>query len=71
MPLDTVNDSETRRALWSKKWVTAAGRISDTLVIEAASGVLTWKLLPYCTTEGLLVMVGRAPLNRYGGEKIW
>lgn len=70
VPLSAVKASDTRRELSSKEWVTAAVRISETLLIEAASGVLTEKLVSYCTAEGLPVMVGRGPLNRYGGEKI-
>jgi len=56
VPLPTVKASDTRRELSSNEWVTAAVRISETLLIEAASGVLTEKLVPYCTTEGLPVM---------------
>ena len=38
-----------------------------------ASGVSvpTLNELPYWTVDGAEVMVGRIPLKRYGGEKIW
>ena len=38
--------SEVARAFWSKAWVTEPVRISETRVIEAASGVPTNVLEP-------------------------
>ena len=43
--------------------------MSATDLIEVASGVPTVKLLPYWIAfVGAELIVGRAPLNRYGGE---
>ena len=48
--------------------VTEASRIQVTFVMLAASGVPTKKVWPYPTLVGAELIVGRAPLNRYGGE---
>jgi hypothetical protein len=47
--------------------VTEDGFINITLVIEFPSGVFTWKSEPHPTAAGAELIVGRAPLNRYGG----
>ena len=57
-----------KRWFWSNACVTDGERISETFVIDAAFGVVTSKLVPYCAPPGADVIVGRAPLNRYGGE---
>jgi hypothetical protein len=57
-----------KRPSWSSACVTEGSRTSDTFVTEAASGVCTVKPCPYRTIDGALVIVGLAPLNRYGGE---
>ena len=44
--------------------------MGDTDAIPAASAVATENVAPYWSTSGALPIVGRAPLNRYGGEKI-
>ena len=54
--------------LMLKVWVTEESLIILTLVIVAASGVWTVKDCPYATLEGADVIVGLAPLKRYGGE---
>ena len=46
-------------------------RISDTRAMELGSAVPTDAVVFQCTVAGAEVMVGRVPLNRYGGEKIW
>jgi hypothetical protein len=48
--------------------VTEESDIQFTAVMLAASGVPTKKVWPYPTTAGAEEIVGRAPLNRYGGE---
>jgi len=53
----------------SKPWVTAPGRMSDTDAMLAASCVWTANVAPYGILIGALVMIGRAPLNRYGGRR--
>ena len=52
----------------SKLCVTEPMRTSDIFSTLAASGVLTVKLWPRLICVGALVIDGRAPLNRYGGE---
>ena len=52
----------------SNACVTDGERISETCAIWAAFGVFTSKLAPYDIVAGELVIVGRAPLKRYGGE---
>src|SRR5256885_12782265 len=47
--------------------VTAPSRISVTLA--TTSGVCTNTALPYDALPGAEVIVGRAPLKRYGGSK--
>ena len=54
----------------SKAWVTEPSRIQRTSVTCAAFGVATANVCPYPTVDGAEVIVGRAPLKRYGGEKI-
>jgi hypothetical protein len=44
--------------------------MSDTEPIRDASGEVIGKVLPYRIVLGEDEMTGRAPLNRYGGEKI-
>ena len=56
------------RWFWSKACVTDGERISETFVIDAASGVVTSKLEPQLAPPGAEPIVGRVPLNRYGGE---
>ncbi len=73
-PLPAVNDSPTSLCSISNAWVGAPGRIRTTELIFAASGVCTWKLLPYVRVAGVTpVMAGRVArlpsgLNRYAGE---
>src|SRR3979409_992282 len=69
-PDETVKGSHWNRWFMSNAWVVEPSRIRLTLAMPAASGELTLNELPYLTTEGAAVMVGRAPLKRYGGEKI-
>ena len=38
--------------------------------IDPASGVWIWNVCPKVTDEGAAAIVGRTPLNKYGGEKI-
>jgi hypothetical protein len=47
--------------------VTDDGFISITFEMLAALGVDIWKTLFQPTASGPPVIVGRAPLNRYGG----
>src|SRR5678815_4823606 len=71
MPLAVcVNDRLRYAWFWLNACVTEPVAISATEAIDAASGVLTVKLPPYDSAEGEPVIAGRAPLNRYGGEKI-
>ena len=59
----------TRRVPASNACVTDPNRMNDTLVIAAPSGVPMNSDWPYPTRSGVVpVMVGRAPLNKYGGE---
>ena len=58
------------RWFWSKACVTEPRAISVTFVTRAASGVVTVKVVPGVTTPGAALTMGRAPLKRYGGEKI-
>src|SRR6185369_11368040 len=53
-----------------KLCVTVPRRISTTEPMLAASGVWTLRPDPYAAVEGAAVITGRAPLKRYGGEKI-
>jgi hypothetical protein len=55
--------------LASNACVTEPRRNRVTLTIPATFGVPTVKWLLYWTTVGAEVIVGRAPLNRSGGEK--
>ena len=48
--------------------VTALGRMIATDSIVAESTVLTENTLPYPAVAEAAPMVGRGPLNRYGGE---
>jgi hypothetical protein len=49
--------------------VTEPSRINVTFVMAAPSGVATASLWPYAAAAGVApVIVGRGPLNRYGGE---
>ncbi len=48
--------------------VTEESRTQVTLVMLVALGVPTKKVWPYPTLVGAELIVGRAPLNRYGGE---
>ena len=52
-------------SLWC---VSAPSETRLTERIDAASGVVTVKFEPYVAAAGALVIVGRGPLNRYGGE---
>ena len=52
-------------SLWC---VSAPSETRFTERIEAASGVETVKFEPYVAPAGALAIVGREPLNRYGGE---
>src|SRR4051812_7888357 len=45
-------------------------RSSETEEIAPASGVPTKNVDPNGASPGIELMVGRGPLNRYGGEKI-
>ena len=67
-PLPAVKLTGMYRWFWSKPCVTDGVRIKATFVIDAASGVCTVKLEPYWIVPGVPVIVGRAPLKRYGGE---
>src|SRR5256885_3448311 len=61
--------SGTSRPLWSKACVTEPNRMNVTLVMFAPFGVATNRAWPYATVAGVApVMLGRAPLNRYGGD---
>lgn len=51
-----------------KPCVAADRRINETELMLAGSGVFTAKLLPYPTSDGAELIVGRGPRNRYGGE---
>ena len=50
----------------SVAWLVAPGAIRTARVI--VSGVAMSNVPPYGTLLGALVIVGRGPLNRYGGE---
>ncbi len=56
------------RWFMSNACVTDGERISETCAIWAAFGVFTSKLPPYDIAAGELVITGRGPLKRYGGE---
>jgi hypothetical protein len=51
-----------------KLCVTEESAINVTFVMLVAFGVPTKNELPYPTLPGADEIVGRAPLNRYGGE---
>ena len=52
-------------SLWC---VSAASETRLTDLIDDASGVEIVKFDPYVLAAGAAEIVGRAPLNRYGGE---
>jgi hypothetical protein len=54
----------------SFEWVVDPGAMSATLRMVAPSGVSTRNCDAYATGEETWPTVGRAPANRYGGEKI-
>ena len=54
------------RWVMSTECVCAAGAMSTAELM--ASGVRTLNWLPHVTALGAAVMVGRGPLNRYGGS---
>src|SRR4051812_46541365 len=68
VPAPLVNDNGTKRWFMSIVWVTEPSPTSTTEPMLAASGVVTLMLAPYWAVAGAEVIVGRAPLNRYGGE---
>ena len=61
-----VNCSSTIRWCMSLAWVVAPGAISTARF--TALGVTTFRVPPLATLAVAEVIVGRAPLNRYGGE---
>jgi hypothetical protein len=66
-PEPAVNGTSIARWPMFTECVTEAGFISITLLMLAAFGVVTWKAWFHPTAAGAVVIVGRAPLNRYGG----
>jgi hypothetical protein len=52
----------------SNAWVEAGGRRRATEVIDAASGLVTWIVVPYAAEPGAPEITGRFPWKRYGGE---
>ncbi len=68
-PLGAVAKDRLRyRWFWSNPCVGAPVRTSAIPVMFAVSGVSTKKPPPYATVVGAVVMAGRGPLKRYGGE---
>ena len=63
-----VKLSGTKCWFMSSWWVSAPSETRLTPLIEAASGVDTERVEPYVALAGAEVIVGRAPLDRYGGE---
>src|SRR5690349_2493000 len=66
-------ESERKRWPWLNPWVTAPSLTNVTLLIDAASGVLTATVWPQVPVTGAEVIAGRgagspAGVNRYGGE---
>src|ERR1700730_4014195 len=55
---------------WLNECVSELKRIRFTCVMLAASGVPMLKVCPYWIFAAPLDIVGRVPLNKYGGEKI-
>ncbi|MEA2129083.1 MAG: hypothetical protein QOJ85_1974 [Solirubrobacteraceae bacterium] len=53
---------------WSTLCVIDDMRTSETEAIDAASGVSSAIVLPCRAIVGALVIAGRGPLKRYGGE---
>ena len=51
-------------------WVGVGWGISASFVIDAPSAVPRKNDWPWLAWDGAELIVGRAPLNRYGGEKI-
>ena len=51
-----------------KLCVTAPIRTRLTLAMRSASGVSSEIVPPYSIVDGASAIVGRGPLNRYGGE---
>jgi hypothetical protein len=47
-----------------KEWVTDDRPIMVILATSAACAVSTWKVVPWSTVTGALVITGRGPLNR-------
>src|SRR5213596_2301084 len=68
-PLACEKLNGTRRVPASNACVTEPSRMNVTLVMLPPSGVSTNSEWPYPTTLGVVpVILGRAPLKRYGGE---
>ena len=68
-PFDASEKAGRRkRCAMLKPCVTEDSGIIVTVVILAASGVSTKNTSPYAAPLGADVIVGRAPLKRYGGE---
>ncbi len=65
---DRLNVSGTYRWFMSIAWVEPEGRIRTTDTRSAASGLVKVKFEPQAAVPGEPEIVGRAPLNRYGGE---
>ena len=64
-----INVNVTRHWLKLMVCVTDPSRMRHTLAILAASDVKTVNVVPYRIELGALI-VGRAPFNKYGGDKI-
>ena len=67
-PEPAVNVSGTNRWLMLSACVVAPVLTSETDAIRSASGLFTVKLPLQSNVAGALVIRGRGPLNRYGGE---
>ena len=67
-PAPAVKLRNWKRWFMSFACVTDGEEIRETFAICAALGVVTSKLVPIDIADGAPVIVGRAPLKRYGGE---
>ena len=63
-----VKLSRLKRWPWLKACVVLLSLMRVTWVMLGALGVEIVKTVPLFTTTGADVIVGRAPLKRYGGE---
>ena len=67
-PLARVKASLVNRWFILNECVTDERRISVTSAMFAASGVCAENTCPYDKLVGAEETIGRAPLNKYGGE---